>query len=72
MFDVIEKLLEAKFRKEKREILFQTNIQLEKLRFFVRLAHELKFINHKRYSYISEQTNQIGIQLGGWLKSVSS
>jgi hypothetical protein len=71
MFDVLEKLLEAKFRKEKREILFQTNIGLEKLRFFIRLAHELKFIDHKRYAYISEQINQIGVQLGGWLKSAS-
>jgi four helix bundle protein len=69
MFDVLENLIEAKYRKDKREILFNANVQLEKLRFFIRLAHELKFINHQRYAYIFEQINQIGIQLGGWLKS---
>ncbi|GBR77000.1 bacterial accessory variability determinant protein [Candidatus Termititenax persephonae] len=37
-FDILENLLSAKYSQEKRRLLFQTNILLEKLRFFIRLA----------------------------------
>jgi len=66
----LEKFLDAKYNRSKKEILAQANIQLEKLRFFTRLARDLRFIAPRRYEYITRQINQIGIQLGGWLKNI--
>jgi len=32
------------------------------------MAHELKLISHKQYSYIIQQNEEIGKMLSGWLK----
>jgi hypothetical protein len=69
LLDVLADLLEAyqnpPVRKEK---LWTSNRNLEKLRFLVRLCYDLGFMDIKRYEYISGQINEIGKMLGGWLK----
>ena len=65
---IFENLIDAKFRRDKKEVLLNTNVSLEKLRFLIRLTYDFKFINDQRYQYISTQLNQIGTQLGGWIK----
>lgn len=71
VFDILELLIDAKFSRDKSNILISANIKLEKLRFFIRLVYDLKLIPIKRYGYISEQINNIGSQLGGWIKKQS-
>ena len=70
VYDVLDDLLTAKYSRQKREILFRANLRLEKLRFFIRLAHDLGFIGTKRFGHIASLTNQIGVQVGGWYKSI--
>ena len=67
-FDVLEMLIEAWYSQNKVPLLNQVNIKLEKIRYYVRLSKDLKLISLHRYEVISEKVNEIGLQLGGWIK----
>lgn len=67
-FDVFELLLEASLSKEKSALLHRANIKLEQARHFVRLSKDLKLLDLHCYEVLSKRINEIGLQLGGWLK----
>ena len=66
---ILELFLRAKFSKQKRQILSDTNIELEILRFQLRLAKDLGVLTVKSYGFGSNCLHEIGSQTGGWLKS---
>lgn len=66
--DVLEILLEACYAQNKLVLLQQANIKLEKIRYFNRLCKDLKLTNLHKYEVISKMVNDIGVQLGGWIK----
>lgn len=68
ILDVLELLLEATYSRDKMPLLSKANIALEKVRYYVRLCKDLKFIDLHRYEVISKMINEVGIQLGGWIK----
>lgn len=70
LLDVMEQLIEARYTRDKAGLLQSANLALEKLRYLVRLAKDLKFFNTKKYEYISREINQAGIYVGAWLKKV--
>src|SRR5687767_10450250 len=65
---VLEQLICARFSKSRRGLLEQVNLDLELLRFHVRLAKDLKCLAIAKYGNASKQINEIGRQVGGWLK----
>lgn len=67
-FDVLELLLEACYTRDKLALLRRVNVKLEQSRHYVRLCKDLKPINLHRYEVISKMLNEIGVQLGGWIK----
>ena len=67
-FDVLELLLEACYSQPKLPLLKTANIKLEKIRYYIRLSKDLKLINLHRYEMLSKMVNEIGMQLGGWIK----
>jgi len=67
-FDILELLLEACYAREKLVLLQKANIKLEQSRFYIRLSKDLKLINLHRYEVISKMVNEIGVQLGGWIR----
>lgn len=71
--NILGLLIEAYYtpKLRKKPILLKVNIELEKLRYYVRLAYDIKCINLKRYEFIQTKINAIGTQAGAWLKSVS-
>lgn len=73
VMDILELLIEAYYGSKQARIerLQQVNIALEKLRYQIRLSKDLELINLKRYGYVSEQIDQIGKQVGGWIKYLS-
>ena len=73
LLDILEDFIEAYYteRKNKLQILKGENIKLEKFRYLIRLSYDLKLINLKRYEFISQRINDIGISLGGWIKSLN-
>ena len=68
---VLEDLVEAAYSRErdKRPALLRANRQLTVCRHLWRLALELKVINLKRYEYGIRLMEDLGRQIGGWLKA---
>jgi hypothetical protein len=63
-------LVDAIYSKDKRELLLQTNREIEKLRLLSRLLKDLEIIKPEKHLFISQSIDEIGSMVGGWLKSV--
>ncbi len=70
VLDVLEFLVEATYSRDKVPLLRQSNVKLEKARYYVRLCKDLKLIDLHHYQVLSKMINEVGIQLGGWIKQV--
>jgi len=71
--DLLESYIEAFYAGDKgfkKEKLHAANIQLEKLRFFLRLAYEKGLFSTGRYRETSEKIQELGRMTGGWLKKL--
>jgi hypothetical protein len=66
---ILELLLRAKYSREKAAFLSDANMELEVLRFQVRLAKDLKALSIKSHGHAAEVMQGIGAQIGGWLAS---
>jgi len=62
-------LLQAKYTKDRRTALERCNIELEILRFQVRLAKDLKALASGSHGHSVRQMLDIGVQVGGWFKA---
>ncbi len=65
---IVEDLIEARYSRNKILILRRANMNLEKIRVFVRICFELRFFSRKSYEYAVRSINEIGKMLGGWMK----
>lgn len=52
-----------------RQHLRQADIELDKLRAYLRLALECRYTSRNQYGYAAQQTAELGRLLGGWLKT---
>ena len=70
--DILQQLIEAYFTRPeaKRPILNQVNLDLEVLRYLIRLAKDLRCLDLRRYEFVQDRINHIGIQVGAWTKSL--
>jgi hypothetical protein len=66
---ILELLLRAKYSREKAAFLNDANMELEVLRFQVRLAKDLKALPINSHGHAAEVMQGIGAQIGGWLAS---
>lgn len=48
--------------------LLRANIELDKLRFYMRLAMEAKHTTYQQFGYAAQQLTEIGKILGSWRK----
>lgn len=69
LYDLLETLIEAKYARQKQELLQRANLSLEILRFQYRLANDLKCIVSKSYAFAVFSVDEIGRLLGGWMRS---
>lgn len=69
MHKVLAKGIEAQKKYYKKTTLQDMDVELTKLKAFLRLAHELGFLPPKKYEIWSKMTVEIGRMLGGWIKS---
>ncbi len=53
---------------EKKRYILSASNNFDMLKTRVRMAHELKLIDNKRYSFLTTQFEQIGKMLSGWYK----
>ncbi|MBM3506806.1 MAG: diversity-generating retroelement protein Avd [Alphaproteobacteria bacterium] len=67
--DVLERLVEATYTKARARHLAGANLALEKRRFQCRLAHELRYLDARRYEFAARSLDEIGRLVGGWIKA---
>ena len=65
---VLEDLVDVAYSRDKRVSLTRANRRLSITRHLWRLALELKVINLKRYEHGARLIDDLGRQIGGWLK----
>ena len=70
LLDILEGLIDARYSKEKAELLRKANLGIEKQRFLFRLAKDLKYLSLRRYKFVSEKLDETGRLVGGWIKSL--
>ena len=70
--DVLESFIEAMYRRDKTALLQRANVKLEMVRYHIRLCKDLRLIDFHRYEVLSRMVNEIGVQLGGWIKQQKS
>jgi four helix bundle protein len=66
-----EKLVEAGLShgEERRRRLAEADLELGKLRFYLRLCHELTWLSTGQYAHVSRMVAEAGRLLGGWIKT---
>lgn len=57
-------------RHEKISKIRSASEKIDLLKYLVRLAHEIKSINVKRYAELEKRLVEIGKMTGGWLRSL--
>ena len=65
---VLENIVVANYQKQKEADLHKANLELQKLRFLIRLSKDLKLLSLQKYEFAAKQLESIGKQLGGWIK----
>ena len=67
--DVLESLLEATYTRRRQPPLGRANLGIEKLRFLMRLAHDLRHLDQRRYEYACRCLDETGRKIGAWIKT---
>jgi hypothetical protein len=66
---ILALLLRAKYTVNKAQHLQEANLELEILRFQLRLAKDLRALSISSHGHAAEQLRNVGAQVGGWLRS---
>ena len=69
---ILETFIEAYYlpQTDKKAKLLKANIELEKMRFFLRLGYDLGFYHSNRYKQLIEKVDELGRMTGGWIKAL--
>ncbi len=67
--DVLDALIEATYTRNRRGHLARANLGLERLRFHIRMASDLRYLDARRYEHAARALDETGRLVGGWLKS---
>lgn len=72
MDTMLERTIEAQKKYYKKTTLQELDVEIMKLKAYLRLSQNLGFLPMKKYEIWSGKVVEIGKMLGGWLKSVNS
>ncbi len=64
MLDIMDLIIHAVYTRDKTSFLKEANLQIEKLRYLIRLVKDLKYLSIRRYEYVSKCLNEIGSEIG--------
>ena len=67
--DVLESLIDATYTRQRGHHLARANLGLEKLRFLFRLAHDLRYLDLRRYEHAARGLDETGRRIGAWSKT---
>lgn len=68
---LLERCIEAQKKYYKKTTLQDMDVEVMKLRAYLRLSHQLGFLPMKKYEIWSGKVVEIGKMLGGWIKTVN-
>lgn len=68
LFDMLDTLIEARYTQDKIKLLDKANILLERYRFQMRLAKDLKALALNSFEFQAKAVEEIGRMIGGWRK----
>ncbi len=68
LYGLLEALIRVRFAQSKAEQLQSINIELDVLRYQTRLLFDFKVLPLGQYEFASRAINNIGTDLGGWIK----
>ena len=69
LLDVLELLVDAAYSRARQTTLQKANLRLAVARHLWRLAQELQVISTRRYEHGARLIDNLGRQVGGWLRS---
>lgn len=72
LYDLLETLIRAKYRRQRQDLLEDANLLLEILRFQMRLAKDLACLKANSYGFATRAIDEIGRLIGGWLRGRGS
>jgi hypothetical protein len=64
--DVLERLIEATYDRDRGAALRAANLGIEKLRHLIRLAFDLKHLDERRYECAARDLDTVGRQISAW------
>jgi len=67
-FALHDLLMRAVRARDPARVLWQADLELDRLRFSVRICQELKLISFAQYEYAAERLVEVGKLLGAWIK----
>jgi len=69
LLDILQNLIAANYSLEsRRRNLVEANLKLDNLRILARLCKDLHLLNFKSFGYQAEIVNDVGKQIGGWMR----
>lgn len=71
MYELLKLIIRANKRYFKKTTLQDVDIELENLRYLVRLSNSLGFLPFKKYENWSRKLEELGKMLGGWIKATA-
>ena len=69
LLELLDILVAARYRRANVDCLDQANIVLERFRFQMRLAKDLKVLAPNSFEFQAKAVEEIGRMIGGWRKS---
>lgn len=69
MHKILEKIIEANKKYYKKTTLQELDVEIMKLKAYLRLSYNLKFLPPKKYEIWSAKSVELGRMVGGWIKS---
>ena len=67
---ILERVVEASKKYYKKTTLQELDVEVTKLKAYIRLSYKLGFLPPKKYELWAEKVVEIGKMVGGWIKSV--
>ncbi|MSO77758.1 MAG: diversity-generating retroelement protein Avd [Alphaproteobacteria bacterium] len=67
--DVLERLIDATYTRARDRLLGDANLGIEKLRFLIRFAMDLRCLDPRRYEHAARSLDEVGRLVGGWRKT---
>jgi four helix bundle protein len=67
---ILERTIEANKKYYKKTTLQELDVEVTKLKAYLRLSKELEFLPFKKYEIWAGMAVEIGRMLGGWMKSI--